>query len=71
MCSKDHRTFMQGIVTSINSHRVLTKLRRAGVVRDVSIDIWLCAFLLAGTAKLQTFLRSITSLMAVQLTLLS
>jgi len=35
---------------------------------DSTIDLWLCAFVIGGTAKPQTFLWSYTSVMAVHLT---
>jgi len=56
-----------------NTLRVLKKLRITGLVRDVSIDIWLGAFIIGRviTAKqLQTFQRYYTSPVApVQLTI--
>jgi len=39
---------MQGIVAIIKPPKVHAKLRRAGVVRDTSIDIWLSAYILLG-----------------------
>jgi len=50
-----------------HSHQ-LTMLRRAGVVRDAASISGSGCLSLAGTAKPKTFLRSFTSLMAVQLT---
>jgi len=34
---------LQSLVNSINAHRLL---RRAGMVRDASIDLWLCVFII-------------------------
>jgi len=44
---------MQDIVTSINVYRVLAKLdfKRVGVVRDASMDFWICAFVVGGYSQ--------------------
>jgi len=54
---------MPGIVTSINAPRALTKLRIAAMVRNTSIDNWLCESIsFKGTGNPQTFLGLILAL---------
>jgi len=48
---KTSELFMQGIVTNINGHRVLPKLKGAGIVGNASVDIWLCVFLIGGSSQ--------------------